>query len=158
MKVIFLKTVEGQAALGELREVRAGYARNFLFPGGLAALATPERLSALGARLKGLKAAEAAETARIEQGRTALEKLVLRFTQEAGEDGLLHGTITKQDLAEKMGELTTLQIDRHHLEWQSPRELGSYEASYRLHPGVHATLRVEIGRQGEKKGESKSPD
>lgn len=149
MRVIFEKTVEGHGEIGEVKNVRDGFARNFLIPKGLAALATEARVSEIEARLEKLKAEEAKETKAAEALKQKIEKLTLTFERESGDEGHLHGTVTKSDLADRLQEELGHDIDRHEIEFESPSEAGETEAVYRISPSVHATIKVAVTRKAD---------
>jgi large subunit ribosomal protein L9 len=148
MRVIFEKTVEGHGEIGEIREVRDGFARNFLIPKGLATLATPARVTEIEAGLAKLKAEEAKETERAEALKKRIEKLTLSFDRESDE-GHLHGTVTKSDLADRLEEELGQEIDRHEIEFESPSEAGETLATYRISPSVHATIKVVVTKKAD---------
>ncbi|MEE8337950.1 MAG: 50S ribosomal protein L9 [Dehalococcoidia bacterium] len=115
MKVVFLETVEGSGAMGEVRDVANGYARNFLLPRGFAAPATPQLLE------------RAEELAVIEVGRQRiedehahelvgkLEGATLVMAVRVGEQGRLYGSVTSVDIAEKAGEILGEELDRRRV-------------------------------------------
>lgn len=149
MRVIFEKTVEGHGEIGEVKDVRNGFARNFLIPKGLAALATPARISEIEARLTKLKAEESRENEVALTLKKKIEKLTLTFERESGDEGHLHGTVTKSDLADRLQEELGAEIDRHEIEFESPAEAGATEAIYRISPSVHATIKVVVVKKGD---------
>ena len=115
MKVVFLETVEGSGAMGEVRDVANGYARNYLLPRGFAAPATSSLLR------------RAEELARIEEDRqrtqdehahelvSKLDEVTLVMTARVGEQGRLYGSVTSADIAEKAGEILGEELDRRRV-------------------------------------------
>lgn len=102
MKVVFLRDIKGVGRKGELKEVHDGYARNFLLPRSLAAVATSETMQQLAASDAKKKCAE--ELARVE-ARTEAAKakaLTLQFTRKAGERGEIFGSVSASDVDEAL--------------------------------------------------------
>lgn len=147
MKVVFRKSLEAVAEIGDVKTVRPGYARNFLIPQGLAVAATPHELTQIQAQITKLKQQEAKEESAATEIQKKVEALQLKFEREAGDDGVLFGTVTKQDIAEELERLMKSDVDRHHLEFETPHSLGDYEASYRISPSVHATVKLKVRRK-----------
>ena len=147
MKVVFRKSLENVAEIGDVKAVKPGYARNFLIPQELAVPATPHELSQLEAQISKLKQQEAKEESVATAKQKELEKLHLEFEREAGDDGTLFGTVTKQDIAEELERLLKSDIDRHQLEFEIPHSLGDYEATYRISPSVHAKVKLTVRRK-----------
>ena len=148
MKVVFLEEVEGAAEVGEVKEVRNGYARNFLLPRGLAAPATKENLQraeklAKAGRLRQSQLDEAARKIfdRIEGATITIEARV-------GEQGRLFGSVTAADIAERLSALAGEPVEhRQILRSQALRTLGTEEVRVRFTRNVVATVKVEVRAQ-----------
>jgi large subunit ribosomal protein L9 len=144
MKVIFLKDVS-KGKRGEIKEVADGYARNFLFPKGLALLATPSATKA--AKLLSEEKAEHQARQLDEQSKIAqeLEGKELHFKAKAGAKGRLHGAITSANIAEELSRLTSLEIDKKRVEIDEPlHHLGSYDIVINLGTGSETKIKVII--------------
>ncbi len=104
MQVILLDRMAKLGKLGEVVRVRDGYARNFLIPKGLAKRATQKAIADFNREKEELekKATEKLKTAK-ELG-AKLSGLVLEISQKAGVDGKLFGSVTNQDVVEKLGK------------------------------------------------------
>lgn len=145
MKVVFLQEVPGGGLPGEVKEVREGYARNYLLPKKLAIPATPQALR---------KAERLAEEERRRQenldaaARTVAEVLdgqTLTFTARVGEAGRLFGSITAGDIAEEASRLAGAEVDRHRVHLGEPiKELGSREVPIRLTRNVQVRVQIEV--------------
>ncbi|MDT7944618.1 MAG: 50S ribosomal protein L9 [Dehalococcoidia bacterium] len=146
MKVVFLEDVEGQARVGEVKEVADGYARNYLIPRKLAAPATPHYMEI--ARAKAEK--EARRQAKMDQ--EAREKVLprlqgktFRIPVRVGEQGKLFGSVTAADIAEAIKAEIGIHVDHRQVELDHPiREVGTFQVSLRLTRNVHAQLTVEV--------------
>jgi len=144
MKVIFLKDVP-KGKRGEIKEVADGYARNFLFPKGMALPATPSATKE--AKLLLDKKVEHQDRQHEEQSKIAqeLEGKELHFKAKAGAKGRLHGSITSSNIAEELSRLTGLEIDKKRVEIDEPlHQLGSHEVVINLGTGTEAKIQVII--------------
>lgn len=144
MKVLLREDVPSLGYAGEIHDVSVGYARNFLFPQQLAARATPGVLKAAEAwrvraenRRRELRAEFEALAARIED-------LNLVFVAKAGETGKLYGSVTTNDVAEKMNEELGTDIDNRKVMGEALRELGEHEVLVKLSPDVSPRVKVTI--------------
>jgi len=145
MKVVFIENVPQVANAGDVKEVKDGYGRNYLFPRKLAVPATPSTLKQLEQQhqLAGRKAArlesEAAQLAR------ELEGFALEISVKAGSQGRLYGSVTNAHVAAELEKLTGHAIDRRRVELHQPiRRLGSYPVAVRLSDDFSATVTVEV--------------
>ena len=145
MKVVFLETVEGSGAMGEVRNVAKGYARNYLLPRGLAAPATPQVLR----RASELAAIEEErQRTQDEQARGLVGKLegqTLVVAVRVGEQGRLYGSVTGADIAEKAGEILGEELDRRRILLPEViRRVGLYSVPIRLSRNVTAEAQVAV--------------
>ena len=148
MKLILRKTVERLGEQGDVVKVRAGYARNYLIPQGLAYLASAGNLR----RLEGERA-EAEERAKrdyLEARRrgSQLEGVSVVFHVRAGEDGRLFGAVTNADVADRLnqGELD-FEVDRRIVMLDEPlKMLGVSKVPVRLHSQVEVDVEVRVER------------
>tara|TARA_Y100000590_G_scaffold463778_1_gene631380 strand:- start:14284 stop:14913 length:630 start_codon:yes stop_codon:yes gene_type:complete len=143
MKVVFLEDVEGVANGGEVKDVRPGFARNYLIPKNLAVIATHNSLQ----RLDKLK--NQAEKDRIKKlnDMTLLgEKLTgtrLDLEMRSGPGGRLYGSVTNAIVADKLSELLETDIDKRLITIpDSIRNVGLFIAKIRLHQEVD--IEVEL--------------
>jgi large subunit ribosomal protein L9 len=145
-EVLLTENIPGLGAEADIVKVRAGYARNFLFPQHKALEVNPSTLKRLNA-LKAKRAErEAREVNEAEELARKINKLRLVLTLETGESGKAFGSITTSDLAQKVkGELGGIEIDRHKIHLESPvKQSGDFEAEVKLHPAVTATLHFSV--------------
>ncbi len=143
-KVILLEPVVSLGTTGAIVEVKAGYARNFLVPRGVAAYAT-------AANLKNLEAQLRAKVKRLEAQKSDAEKLAGQFAEltveikaKAGE-GKIYGTVTSQMVADAVEAQTGLSIDRRKVEMgKAIKELGEYNVVYKPHPEVPIPVKLNV--------------
>jgi large subunit ribosomal protein L9 len=150
VKVVFLEDVPGTAKIGDIKEVKAGFARNYLLPRKLAMAATPsvvksaEQRAARESRLQEARDNEARGVAE------RLEGAVLTFTARAGSTGKLFGSVGTADIAAQVGERLGSEFDRHNVALSEPiKELGDYPLQLRFTKNVSASVTVTvIGEDG----------
>ncbi|MDP3769296.1 MAG: 50S ribosomal protein L9 [Dehalococcoidia bacterium] len=147
MDIVLLNDVEKLGVSGEIVKVRPGFARNFLIPRGLAALATPARVRA--AAETGKQKAKRSERlkAHAETLKAAIESRPLTLTLSVGEDGKPFGAITNHDIAEAL-TAKGHTLEKHAVQLAEPiKALGAFEVPVRLHADVTATLKLQITKQ-----------
>lgn len=149
MKVVFLEDVEGTARIGEIKEVKNGFARNYLLPRGLAAPATPDVVRRAQARAEREAKRQAALDAEARTIAAKFEGVTLTITARAGEQGKLYGSVTAGDIAEAASKVAGVEVDRHQVLLAEPiKELGTFVAPYRLTRNVSVDLAIEVVGEG----------
>lgn len=145
MKVILLADVKGKGKAGDVVKVNDGYARNMLFPKGLAKEATAgnlknlEHQKAIAAEQEAERKAEAEATAK------KLADLTVKIETKAGDNGKLFGSITSADIADACKEQAGIEIDKKKIVLDAPvKQAGNVEVQVKLYPEVIAKLKVEI--------------
>jgi len=144
MKVVFLADV-AKGKRGEIREVADGYARNFLFPKGLAMPATPAAIKAAKVQSEGRAEREARQREELGRIIQELDGKELYFKAKAGAKGRLHGAITSANIAEELSRLVGIEVDKKRIELDAPlHSLGSYEVVVSLAKDLEARIKVVI--------------
>jgi large subunit ribosomal protein L9 len=150
MKVVFLKDVLAKGKKGETREVADGYARNFLFPQGVAVPATPAAIKAAKTQSEERAQRQARQQEELGELIERLEEKELYFKARAGAKGRLHGAVTSADIAAELSRLVDFQIDKKKIELDEPlHHLGSYEIAISLATGLEAKIKVVIEEETE---------
>ena len=149
MKVILTHDVPELGQMGDLKDVSAGYARNYLIPKGLAAKATAGAMKELKQQL----AAEARREERLAERAEALAEqltaVTLTFEAKAGEKGRLYGSITTAEIAEGIERETGEKLDRRKHILSGPlRQVGKHTVEVRLSADVVAELAVIVKPEG----------
>lgn len=150
MKVVFLESVEGTAQVGEIKEVKSGFARNYLLPRGLAAPAVEPYLRRAEARA----VREEKRQAALDQDATAVAERLEgeRITLEArvGEQGKLYGSVTSVHIAEEVAKLVGGEEFDHRkvLLPEAIKEVGVHPVRLRLTRNVEAAIEVEVLAEG----------
>ena len=148
MKLILRTTVDRLGDQGEVVDVKAGYARNYLIPQGLAYLASAGNLRRLERERD--EAEEWAKHDYLEARRRAaqLAGTSMVFHVRAGEDGRLFGAVTNADVADRLnqGELD-FEVDRRVVMLEEPlKTLGALRVTVRLHSQVEVEVEVQVER------------
>jgi large subunit ribosomal protein L9 len=148
MKLILRRTVDRLGDQGDVVDVKAGYARNYLIPQGLAYLASAGNLRKLERERD--EAEELAKHDYLEARRRAsqLEGTSLVFHVRAGEDGRLFGAVTNADVADRLnqGELD-FEVDRRIVLLEEPLKLlGVSKVLVRLHSQVEVEVEIQVER------------
>ena len=151
MKVVFLEDVEGTAQVGEVKEVKNGFARNFLLPRRLAAPAIEPYLRR--AQAHAAREAKHQETVDVEASTIAerIEGKRITFTARVGEQNKLYGSITSVHIAEEVAKLTGEEEFDHRkvLLPEAIKEVGIQPVRLRLTRNVEAAIEVEVLAEGE---------
>lgn len=144
MRVILLKDVPALGRTGAIKDVKEGYARNFLIPRGLAAEATE-------GNMRSLERQRRAHAERTERERTDVERLAAELAQavveiraKGGEGGRLFGSITAQHVADALAR-RGVQVNKRQIELEEPiRSAGFYKVPVRVGAGVVAHVDVNV--------------
>lgn len=148
MEVLLLKDVEQLGEAGEIKRVADGYARNFLIPQGLAAMATPGAIRQTELQRQGDVRRQAKELDEAQALAQILDGLTVTFEARAGEADRLYGSITNANIAEALEEQVDQDVDRRKIAMEEPlKELGTHAVTVRLAPGAEAKVTVIIERE-----------
>jgi large subunit ribosomal protein L9 len=144
MKVILLKDVPSLGRMGDVREVKEGYAQHFLLPRGLAAPATTANLQSLQDTRKAAQQREARALQQTADLKARLEALVVEVHARAGEGGRLFGSVTAQDIADAIAR-KGIEVSKKHIELIEPiKSAGFYKVPIHLHPQLSAMVEVNV--------------
>ena len=147
MDVILRSDVTHLGKAGEVVKVKDGYARNYLIPQGLALLATDSSKRQIAVDAKRRATGVAAEQAAAEALAARLAAAEVNFTAKAGEGDKLFGSVTAGDISAKLAE-QGFSIDKRSIELAEPiRMIGPHKVPIRLHPNVHAEVRVWVVKE-----------
>jgi len=145
MKVILQKPVEKLGDPGDIVEVAAGYARNYLVPHGLAVRAEKGALKHAEHLKRAHVSRQSKEKVEFEALATKLIASKVLIAARAGEEGKLFGSVTAADVAEAIAAQTDIQVDRKDVHLEEPiRSLGTHEVRVHLFPEVEPVLTLEV--------------
>ena len=144
MRIILKQRVEKLGQMGDILNVRDGYARNFLLPKGFADRATPDRIAAFEAQRQQLEAHNLQMKAEAEAVAKKMAGLKIALVRSAGESGHLYGSVRSVDLAEAITQ-AGFTINRHQVRIDNPiKELGLHQVRVSLHPEVDEIVTLGI--------------
>ncbi len=144
MKVVLTKDVEGKGFLGDIVEVKDGYARNFLIPRGMALPATEGNIRHVQEILRQKARKSAREKTKAEELSKKLEGIMVEIEKPVGEGGKLFGSVTASDVVEKLKE-QGIEIERKMVLFPHKiREIGIYPISIRLHRDVVVEIKIDV--------------
>ena len=146
MEVILLEKVQRLGVLGDRVSVKAGYARNFLIPKGIAVAATPKNLVEFEARREELERREAEALAAAGDRAAVLEGVEITVHRKAGESGRLFGSVGPADIALALAE-SGHDITRQEVrmpDGDTIRQIGEYDVSIHVSTDVDASIRLKV--------------
>ncbi len=147
MKVILRKDFEQLGRIGEVVDVKAGFARNFLLPRHIAYAATPGSIRALEEEKKQVIKKLSKELEEAQKLASELENVSVTIPVKVGEEDKLFGTVTTQMIAESLKE-KGYDIDKRKIEVAEPiKALGIYSVNVKLHHEVTAVVKTWVVRE-----------
>ena len=144
MKVILKQDVKGHGKAGDLVSVSDGYARNFLFPRGLAIVADAQAMNEFRNKEESVKYHAAVENQKAEEAAALLKGQGLTVHAKAGQNGKLFGSVTSKEVAEELNRRFSLQLDKRKIVMDDIKAFGAYPVEIKLHPGVVAKITVTV--------------
>jgi large subunit ribosomal protein L9 len=147
VEVILLQHVENLGRRGQVVRVRPGYARNFLLPRGVAAMATAGAKRRVEQESRKFQAKDDRARSDATELAAKLEALALQLPVKADEEGKLYGSVSVTTLhAALTGQ--GLEVDRKRIVLEHPiKDLGEHAVHVKLHPDVRGTFKVNIVRE-----------
>jgi large subunit ribosomal protein L9 len=144
MKVILADDVRGMGHRGDTVTVKPGYARNFLFPQGLAYEATEANVRKLSEQKKKYDEKMLHEKAGAQNVAKQIDGITVVIAKKAGEGDVLYGSVTPSEIADALAE-KGIQVDRRRIELTEPiKRLGEHRVHIRLHRDVATELVVDV--------------
>ena len=144
MKVILKQDIKNVGKKNEIINAADGYARNFLFPKGLAVPADNSNMNELKLKQK----AEANQKAKdLENSKKLAEELkdkTLEISVKAGNNGKLFGGVTSKEISEALKSQFNVEIDKKKIQTDVIKQEGIYKVSLKLLEGVIATINVHV--------------
>jgi large subunit ribosomal protein L9 len=148
IQLVLNQNIYKLGGLGDLVEVAPGYARNYLLPQGLAYLATPGVLKQAERRKEEERKRQLELKQAAEKVKQALEKVAAyTVTMPVGENDVLFGSVTAQDVADVILATAKQTVDRRDITIPEIRKLGTFKAEVKLHQDVVAALQVVVEPQ-----------
>lgn len=147
MEVILRQAVDNLGHTGDIVNVSAGFARNYLLPRGFAYEATAGNKKRMEQERERLEAAEMSRREAAEELAKKLEPVSLTFSARVGEEGKLFGSVTTADIAHQL-EGQGFKIEKRQIDLHEPiKALGVYRVPIRVHADVRAEVKVWVIKQ-----------
>ena len=145
MKVILKQDVKGLGKKGQLVSASDGYARNFLFPKGLAAEANAQAMSELKNKEDAERYRIKTETAAAQKAADEISGKTIRISAKAGQNGKLFGSVTAKEIAVTLKSTFGVNVDKRKINVEEIKQFGTYEFEVKLYTGISAKLYVMVG-------------
>ena len=143
MKIILKKEVANLGEAGDVVEVKAGYALNYLVPQGFASVGTPSALKQHEETLRQRAHKEAKLVADAQALAAKIEAITLTITAKVGESGKLYGAVTAAQLSEALAA-AGVEVDKKNITVPEIKELGEFEAKAKCYKGVFAAVKGNV--------------
>jgi large subunit ribosomal protein L9 len=149
MKVILLERVERLGALGEVVNVKDGFARNYLLPRSKALRANEGNLKVFESQRKDIEARNAKNREGAEKASKKIDGQTYVIIRQAGESGQLYGSVSGRDVAEAI-QADGGEVDRSAVVLDKPiKNIGVHPVKVRLHAEVAVTVKVNVARSND---------
>lgn len=147
MKIILRQDHEKLGKIGDVVEVKDGFARNYLIPRNIGYAATPGNIQALEEDKKQLARRQDKELHHAQKLSTELDKLSITLKVKVGEDEKLFGSVTSQMIADALEE-KGMKLDKRVIDLPEPiKALGIYTVDVKLHANVAGKVKVWVVRE-----------
>jgi large subunit ribosomal protein L9 len=144
MEIILLQDVETLGTSGDIIVVKPGYARNFLFPQGLAVRSSKRNRALADEKKNVTKARALREVKSYEELIRNLKKIEVTIEVQVGEEDRLFGSVTSQDIHKALTE-KGIEVDRHAILLEEPiKALGIYEVPVKITKGLNQEVKVYV--------------
>jgi large subunit ribosomal protein L9 len=146
MEVILKQDVANLGYANDKVNVKAGYARNFLIPKGLAITATETNKKVLAETMKQRSFKEEKIFKSAEELAKALNNVTVKIGAKAAESGKIFGSVNAIQIAQALKEQFNFEVDRKriHVDHEHIKELGTYKAKVTLHKDLHVEINFEV--------------
>lgn len=146
-QVILLERIEKLGGMGEIVNVKPGYARNYLLPQKKALRATDSNIAYFETQKSALEKVNNEKKSAAEKHAKTLEGVTVALIRQAGEAGQLYGSVTSRDIAEAINEAVEQKIERNTVDLnQNFKEIGLFPVTVTLHPEVKVDITINIAR------------
>ena len=145
MDVILKADVKGLGKKGEKVKASDGYARNFLFPKGLAVEANAQSLTELRNREQSNQHKIDVEIANANASKAKLQGKVVKITAKAGNNGKIFGSVTSKEVAAEIAKQYSEKVDKRKITMDDIKNFGSYKIEVKLYTNIVAEMTVMVG-------------
>lgn len=145
MKIILEENVEKLGEKGELKEVKSGYARNFLFPKNLAIPASESAIKKINEEVKKRQAIDTKTKEEAQEKAKILESKKITISVKAEKAGKLFGAISEKEIIENIKKQLGLELDPKDIEIDSPiKKVGDYKIKITLHKEIKVNVNIKV--------------
>jgi large subunit ribosomal protein L9 len=146
MQVILKENVKDLGHIGDVVNVKDGYARNFLIPKGFAIEANPKNIKAMEHEKRKIQELAKKAKASAEELSAKVSGTTITIKAKSGEEDKLFGSVTAMDIADALKK-EGIDIDKKKIMLDEPiKRLGSYTVNVKIHPDVTAQLNISVIR------------
>ena len=145
MEVILKADVKGLGKKGEKVKASDGYARNFLFPKGLATEANAQSLTELRNREQSNQHKIDVEIAAANDSKAKLQGKTIKIIAKAGNNGKLFGSVTSKEVAAEIAKQFGVKVDKRKLTMDDIKTFGSFKVEVKLYTNIVAEMTVMVG-------------
>ena len=144
MKVILKQDVKNLGKKGELVNASDGYARNYLFPRGLAMEANASAMNDFNNKENAKKFHKQEEIKAAQADCAKLDGKTFKLTTKAGSNGKLFGSVTAKDVSAEIKKELNLDVDKRKISMDDVKQFGTYEAEVKVYQGITAKIYVQV--------------
>ena len=144
MKIILLQSYDNLGKVGDIVNVKPGFARNYLIPNRIGSLATKQNIKSLELFLKSQELKEAKNRVNLEALSKKLNSLTLKFSVNVGEDEKMFGSVTSQMIADEL-EKQEYIIDKKEIVLEEPiKSLGNHKVEINLGYELETKIKIKV--------------
>ena len=144
MEVIFIKDLKKQGKKGQIKEVKDGYAQNYLIKNGYAVVKTKENLTKLQAEQAKKVASDQENKEQALKLKEQIDKIIIEFKVKTGEADRVFGSISVKQIKDELAKMN-FNIEKSQIELTNPiASLGFHNVQIKLYPGIEATIKVHL--------------
>lgn len=144
MKVILQQDVKSLGKKGDLVNASDGYARNFLFPKGLAIEANSSAMNDFNNKEASKKFHKAEEIKAAKAGADKLDGKTFKLKAKAGANGKLFGSVTSKDVSKQIKEELGIDVDKRKIVMPDVKAFGTVQAEIKVYQGISAKIFVQV--------------
>lgn len=144
MEVIFIKDLKNQGKKGQIKEVKDGYAQNYLIKNGYAVVKTKENLAKLQAEQAKKVASDQENKEQALKLKEQIDKIIIEFKVKTVEADRVFGSISVKQIKDELAKMN-FNIEKSQIELTNPiASLGFHNVQIKLYPGIEATIKVHL--------------
>ena len=148
MEVILLKQIKSLGKPGDIKEVKRGYALNFLIPQGFALPATKGFIKEVQSRIRKITKSQDLEMAEIKNVINEINGIELSLVRKAGKEGKLFGSVKVKDIADAISKKIGEKVEEKYIILDEPlKKVGEYEVEIKGSEDIKGKIKVKVERE-----------